>query len=226
MYAIAAVVIAVVLGLGAYEYFGRQAPTPSGPGPSAQMEATKPAVVGLPAASDLLPHAFLGRADAPVTIVEFSSLTCGHCGNFHRETLPKIKAAYIDTGKARLLYRDFPLDKLALVAAMLPHCAASDQYFGLLDVLFRTQEAWATSQDPLNELAKVVRLGGMSKEAFEACINNEKLFAAIQERSRSDQQRYGVDSTPTFAVNGVMVTGALPFDEFSKVIDDALKKAK
>ncbi len=186
--------------------------------------------VGSPASaadSDaLLPEMALGSPDAPVTIYEHSSLTCGHCAAFHRQTLPEIKKAYIDTGKVRLVFRDFPLDNLAYAAALLPHCAGPQRYFGFLEVLFRTQETWAGSKDPLNELKKVARLGGLSTNDFDACLGNQPLFAAIRDRAAADSKAHAIEATPTFRIGDETIVGGQPFDAFKKVIDDALKVTK
>ena len=168
----------------------------------------------------------LGSADAPLTITEHSSLTCGHCASFHAETLPKIKKAYIDTGKVRLVFRDFPLGKLALIASMLPHCAGPDRYFGFLEVLFRSQRTWAGSNNPLLELTRMARMGGMSEETVNACLNNQALFESIQKRAAEDGEKFDIESTPSFVIDGKTISGNLPFEEFQKVIDAALEKAK
>src|SRR5689334_23792973 len=104
----------------------------------------------------------LGKADAPVTIIEYASLTCPHCAAFDRETLPKLKEKWIDTGKAKLVYRNFPFDKPALQAAMIAACAPSDRYFNFIDVLFQQQQQWATAQDPVAALTRIAKLGGLS----------------------------------------------------------------
>lgn len=174
----------------------------------------------------LLPEMALGSADAPVTIHEYSSLTCGHCANFHRETLPEIKKAYIDSGKVRLVFRDFPLDNLAFAAALLPHCAGPQRYFGFLEVLFRTQETWAGGKDPLNELKKLARLGGLSASDFDACLNNQALFVAIRDRAAADGKAYDIEATPTFRINDEKIVGGQPFEVFSEAIEKALKAAK
>ncbi|WP_316979297.1 DsbA family protein [Shumkonia mesophila] len=174
----------------------------------------------------LLPEMALGSADAPLTIYEHSSLTCGHCANFHRVTLPEIKKAYIDTGKVRLVFRDFPLDNLAYAAALLPHCAGPQRYFGFLEVLFRTQETWAGGKDPLGELKKVARLGGLSAGDFEACLGNQPLFAAIRDRAAADGKAYAIEATPTFRIGNQTIVGGQPFDAFKKLIDEALKASK
>lgn len=168
----------------------------------------------------------LGSPDAPVTIEEHSSLTCGHCGNFHREILPQIKKNYIDAGKVRLVFRDFPLDRLALAAAMIPHCAADGQYFGFLEVLFRNQETWIRASDPIAALGKLGRLGGMSQADFDACLGRQDVFEAVRDRALDDGKRLDIESTPTFFVNGEKVVGAVPYEEFSRIIDQALGKAE
>lgn len=173
-----------------------------------------------------LPEMALGSSDAPVTMYEHSSLTCGYCARFHAETLPEIKKNYIDTGKLRFVFRDFPLGNLAYAAALLPHCAGPERYYGFLEALFRTQANWAGGKDPLNELRKVARLGGMSTSDFDACLNNQSLFAAIRDRAEADAEAYGIDATPTFRIGDRMIVGGQPYDVFRRAIDDALKAAQ
>lgn len=175
---------------------------------------------------EILGETALGSADAPVTLEEHSSLTCGHCGNFHRETLPKIKTEYIDTGKVRLVFRDFPLDQLALAASMIPHCAPKERYFGFLEVLFRSQANWMRAADPIAALNRLARLGGMSDADFNACLGRQDIFEAIRDRGTADGKRLGIDSTPTFFINGEKISGAAPFEDFKKMFDQALEKAK
>lgn len=164
----------------------------------------------------------MGRPDAPVTIIEYSSLTCPHCASFHKETLPKIKKTYIDTGKARLIYRDYPLGGLALAAALMARCAPSKRYYGFIDLLFRNQESWSKSNNPRAELARIALFGGMGKKDFDACLNNQPLMDAIRLRAKADGKTHGIDSTPTFIIEGEKISGAYPFDHFKKIIDDAL----
>ena len=165
----------------------------------------------------------LGAEDAPVTMIEYSSLTCPHCAEFHTATLPKIKEQYVAPGKLRLVYRDFPLDPLATAAAMLPHCLEADRYFGLLETLFRTQSTWARSQEPAKELERLSRFAGLSPADFQACINNKELLQAIQQRAEAARREYNISSTPTFIVNGKKVVGATGFEEFQKVIEQQLE---
>ena len=165
-----------------------------------------------------------GQSDAPVTMIEYSSLTCPHCMAFHRDTLPKIKEAYIDTGKVKLIFRDFPLGSLALAAAMLAHCAPPERYFGMIEALFRSQEIWSSMNNPLQYLERIARLGGMSKNDVEACLNNETLMKAIQAKAAAGEKEHGIRATPTFVIEGEKVSGNLPFEDFRAILDKALAK--
>jgi protein-disulfide isomerase len=170
----------------------------------------------------VLDERVLGADDAPVTMIEFSSLTCPHCAEFHTETLPKIKEQYVTPGKVRLVYRDFPLDPLAMAAAMLPHCAGSERYFGLLEALFRSQATWARSPEPAKELERLSRFAGLSPTAFQECLNNQELLQAIQQRAEAARGEYNITSTPTFVINSQKIVGARSFEEFQKVIEQQL----
>jgi protein-disulfide isomerase len=165
----------------------------------------------------------LGADDAPVTMIEYSSLTCPHCAEFHTTTLPKIEEQYVAPGKLRLVYRDFPLDPLATAAAMLPHCIEPDRYFGFLEALFRSQSTWARSQEPAKELERLSRFAGLSPAEFQACINNKELLQAIQQRAEAARREYNITSTPTFIINGEKIVGATRFEEFQKVIEQQLE---
>ena len=167
----------------------------------------------------------LGKADAPITIVEYASLTCPHCAEFDRDTLPKIKEKWIDTGKAKLVFRDFPLDGLALRAAVVARCAPPDRYFGYIDILFHSQRNWATASDPIEALSRIARLGGMSDQQFQSCINNEELQKAVAASRQNAEKEYGVESTPTFFVNGTKLPGALPFAAFDEALTAAQPKS-
>lgn len=165
----------------------------------------------------------LGKADAPVTIIEFASLTCPHCKDFEINVLPKLKTAYIDTGKVKFVYRDFPLDGRALLAAMVARCAPKDRYFAFLDALFRGQDTWARAQDATVPLAQLARLGGMSQADFDACIKNQALFDAIKKDALEAQSQYKIESTPTFIINGKKMDGAHTFESFEAALKPLLK---
>ena len=190
------------------------------------MLAVSPALAGVASMEEALSEKVLGKADAPVTIIEYSSLGCSHCAAFHKDTLPEIKKNYIDTGKAKLILRDFPLGGPALAAAMLARCSGNARYFGFVEMLFRSQESWAMTNDPLGELGKVARIGGMGEADFNTCLQNEKLMKALQDGMRKAQLEHDVEATPTFIVGDTRIPGALPYVDFKKVLDEALAKAK
>jgi protein-disulfide isomerase len=167
----------------------------------------------------------LGKADAPITIYEYASLTCPHCAEFDKETLPKLKEAWLDTGKARLIFRDFPLDSPALKAAMLARCAPPEQFYGFIDVLFRGQQSWAVSRDLDGALGKLAKLGGLSEETYAACMKNDELQKRIVAERYEAENQFGVDSTPTFFINGKKFVGAQPFPEFDRALTQAGSKS-
>jgi len=161
----------------------------------------------------------LGDENAPITIIAYESMTCPHCASFHAETLPQIKKEYIDTGKAKLIFRDFPLDQLSLRAHMLARCAGKKRYFGMVEVIFRTQNDWARSSDPAQALAGIGRMSGITKEDFEACMANKELFDFIVRRIKEGRDKFGIQSTPSFFVNeDKAIIGAQSFEEFDKVL--------
>ena len=168
-----------------------------------------------------LPDEMLGKADAPVTIVEYASMTCPHCAHFHETTLPAIKAKYIDTGKARLIFREFPFDPRAEAGFMLARCSDTN-YFPMVDVLFKQQENWAAAQNAREALLNISKLAGFSQQTFEACLTNQKLLDDVRAVRDRGAKEFGVDSTPTFFINGKTYKGALTVDEMSAIIDGML----
>ncbi|ADH91679.1 DSBA oxidoreductase [Ancylobacter novellus DSM 506] len=162
-----------------------------------------------------LPDQVLGKADAPVTIVEYASLTCSHCAHFHETTYPVLKSKYIDTGKVRFILREFPLDIVAKAAFMLARCAGDGKYYPMTDTLFETQKNWAYSQNPAQALMAIAKQGGMSEQQFNACLNDAKLAGQIDEVAKRGSE-LGVDATPTFFINGKKVSGALSPEDLDK----------
>jgi len=160
----------------------------------------------------------LGNPDAPITIYEYGSLGCIHCADFDRNTLPALKRAWIDTGKARLIFRDFPLDQPSIRAAMLARCAPPEQFYAFVDVLFQQQAAWYTAGNVETGLSKIAKLGGMSDEKFKACMADDALRDRVLASRLQGEQQYHVQSTPTFIINGTRVEGALPLPEFEKAL--------
>ncbi|MGF7008811.1 DsbA family protein [Aminobacter sp. BE322] len=168
-----------------------------------------------------LPEMVLGKADAPVTIVEYASMTCPHCARFHETTLPELTKKYIDTGKVRLLYREFAFDPLAEAGFMLARCS-KDNYFPMVDVLFKQQQTWAASQNPKDALLQIARLAGFTQESFEACLTDQKLLDDIRAVRARGEKDFAVDSTPTFFINGKLYKGAMSIEEMSAIIDGML----
>lgn len=172
----------------------------------------------------------LGKPEAPVTIIMYASLTCPHCAAFEQEKLPQIRKAWIDTGKAKLVFRDFPLDGRALLASSIARCAPADRYFAFLGSLFESQGNWALAQDPVDALKRVVRLGGMDGATVDKCRNDTKLQEAIVAGAEQAKNDYGVDSTPTFFILGPhgasnKLVGDLPYADFAKALGDAMAKS-
>jgi len=168
----------------------------------------------------------LGNANAPITIIEYASLTCPHCARFHAETLPALKTEYIDTGKVKLIYRDFPLDQLAFAGSVLARCGGPDKYYTFLNVLFSQQRQWASSNDPKAALVQIGRLGGVSAEQFEACLADKPLNDYILNTRLEGNQKFNVTSTPTLIVDGKMVPGAASIEEMRKLLADTGKLDK
>jgi protein-disulfide isomerase len=165
----------------------------------------------------------LGAENAPVTIVEYASVTCPHCAAFHRETYPTLKSKYIDTGKVRLIFREFPTQPAAVAIGgfMLARCAG-DKYFPMLDAIFEQQQSWA--QDPYNGFLRIARQAGLSEERFESCLKDQKMAEAIQEVAIRGNKEFNVDSTPTFFINGKKYAGNLSVAELEKILDPLVKK--
>ena len=168
-----------------------------------------------------LPEMVLGDPDAPVTIVEYASMTCGHCATFHTRTLPELKEKYIDTGKARLIFREFPFDPRAEAGFMLARCA-DDKYFAMVDVLFKQQQSWAGVENARDALLQISKLAGFTQESFEACLTNQELLDDVRAVRERGATQFQVDATPTFFIEGQKYTGARSIDEMSAIIDGLL----
>lgn len=172
-----------------------------------------------------LPEMVLGADNAPVTMVEYASMTCSHCAAFHKETFPKLKSQYIDTGKIRFIFREFPLDPLAAGAFMLARCAGNenkDRYFALVDTLFSQQKDWVV-QKPLPPLQAIAKQAGMTEQAFEQCLANQQVLDGIEQVRQRASDKLGVNSTPTFFINGKIQRGALSMEQIEKEVQPYLK---
>jgi len=167
----------------------------------------------------------LGNPNAPITIVEYASMTCPHCAHFANDVLPEIKKEWIDTGKVKLVLRDFPLDEPALRAAMIARCAPPERYYAFTDTFFASQEKWAATKEYRDALARLAKFGGMGKDEFDACLKNTALENRIVEQRLVASKELDVNSTPTFFVNGSKFTGAPTTEEFNKVLSNLAAKS-
>jgi protein-disulfide isomerase len=165
-----------------------------------------------------------GNPMAPVTIVEYASLTCSHCAAFHNGVLPELKKNYIDSGKVRLVFRDFPLDELAMAGAMLARCAPDNRGQAMLNVMFRQQMIWVTSERPIEPLTSYAKLSGMNEDDVNACLENENIMTAIREGQETASKLYKIGSTPTFFIDDVKVEGNRGYEFMAKIIDEKLEE--
>ena len=163
-----------------------------------------------------------GPPDAKVTIVEYASLTCSHCGAFHRDTYPALKTRYIDTGKVRFILREFPLDPLATAGFMLARCDGGQKFYPIVDLLFQQQRAWTTTDRPLDALRQMMRQAGFSQEKFDSCLKDQKLYDAVNAVKNRGMETLKIDSTPTFFINGQRYPGNMSIDEIEKIITPML----
>ena len=209
--------VVAVAAIAAGVWFGTRPPA-AGPAPVAAAATADKAVLGNVMPGDHV----LGSPNAPITVIEYASLTCSHCAHFHTQILPEIKKKWIDTGKVKLVYRDFPLDQVAVRAAQIAECAGNDKYFGVLDIIFRGQPQWATASDPLAEIAKPLRIAGMGENEIKACLANDAMSNAVLNDYKSGEA-LGVNSTPTLFINGQLYRGSRSVDELDSVFSKLAK---
>jgi protein-disulfide isomerase len=172
-----------------------------------------------------LPDMGLGPANATVTITEYASMTCPHCANFSETVFPKIKSEYIDSGKVRYVFREFPLDLKAAAGSMLARCIAKDdapKYFAVIDLLFKQQSEWVM-KNTTETLTRIGKQAGLTQQAVEDCLKDQALLDKIAADQKFANEVLKVNSTPTFFINGEMVKGETSFEEFDKKIKALLK---
>jgi protein-disulfide isomerase len=227
------------IGTGALLLTGTAALVAGVPG----FDLVRPALAQDPSPTELMKAGPLGdmvQGDekAPVTIIEYASMTCPHCAQFHETTYPELKKRYIDTGKARFIFREFPLDQLAAAGFMLARCSAQDpakgapsaaeipaasaKYFAMIETLFAQQKDWVV-QRPLQPLLAIAKQAGFSEQSFNECLKNQQILDAIEEVRQRGAQKLNVQSTPTFFINGKLARGAMTIEEFDKQIVPYLK---
>jgi protein-disulfide isomerase len=209
LFVIAAVVVLAAGGL--YYYISRP-------------EAVLPPGASAPAATELmvpgpLGEMGLGDPNAPNVIIEYASMTCPHCQRFHTTTFPELKAKYVDTGKAYFIFREYPLDPLATAAIVLARCAPKEQYFPLVDLMFKNQQQWAFVQgNPVEALAGLLKQAGFTEESFRACLTNQSILDGVNWVRDRAEKEFAVGSTPTFFVNGTKMNGEQSIEAFDKAL--------
>ncbi len=181
-------------------------------------EAPAKIFIYVPKASDIV----IGQDNAPLTVLEYASLSCPHCAHFFMDTLPKLDAKYIKTGKVRLVYRDYPLNSSALKGAMLLQCVDKDRRHEFLTVLFKMQDKWAFGANYIEALSNIAAFGGFERARFNQCIDNKKVEEAALQVAKEASDIYKIEGTPTFFINGTKMKGETDIDGLSKVIDAAL----
>ena len=170
-----------------------------------------------------LPENILGDAKAPVTIVEYASMTCPHCADFHKRVFPDLKTKYIDTGKARLVFREFPLDNLAAAVSELARCLGPVRYFAFIGTMFDRQAEWHTGDNDLPKLQDISKQAGFTDDSFKKCVTDQKLLDGIKETRKIADEKYHVDSTPTFFINGIKLKEGHEMADFDTVMAPFLK---
>jgi protein-disulfide isomerase len=164
----------------------------------------------------------MGSPNAPVTIIEYASMTCPHCAAFANTTFPKLKEKYIDTGKVKYIMREYPLDGLAAAAFMLARCGGPDKYYPLIETLFAQQQKWAV-REPIPPLLAIAKQAGFTQQSFEKCINDKEQLAKVQQMRDRGSQKFKVDSTPTFFINGERHPGSMSIEEIDKIVAQLIK---
>ena len=168
----------------------------------------------------------VGDKNAPVTIIEYASLSCSHCADFHNNTLNDLIKEYVDTGKARIVFRDFPFNYPALLGSMVLRCIPEDVRYDYMNALFQLQPTWVVRENAKStqELYKIMQSGGMTKEEFETCTNNVELENTILQALIAAQNEFNIQSTPSFLINGNLVEGNKSIKEFRQIIDKILSE--
>lgn len=182
------------------------------------------------AAEDGSEEMFIGKADAPITMIAYESLLCPHCAGFHTGALIKLKEQYVDKGTLKIVFREFPgsaREPWARIPAMIARCLGRERYFTMIDLLFKDQDKWTkaqTGQQFLDNISAYARLAGMSQEQFDACWKNEKILRAMVDRWREGQEKHGLEGTPYFVIGDKRISGNRPIEEFDAVLKPLVEK--
>jgi protein-disulfide isomerase len=214
-----ALVLAAVAG-GGY-YYWTQGPIALDPGSGSGTPTTSGGSAELMAPGPL-EEMVMGNPNAPVTIIEYASMSCPHCAHFHETVYPDLKSRLVETGKVRFIFREFPLDALALVGSMMARCAGKDKYFAMVEMLFQQQRQWA-NQRWRESLQALTKQAGMTQEEFDACLKDEQVKKGIEQISQRAAEKFGVNSTPTFFINGKKFSGGMEIQDIEREVAPYLK---
>ncbi len=212
--ALAVVVAVVIAALAAWQFWPK-------PTVAQAIDTTKIAEVPQLSPDDII----VGDPKAPVQMIEYYSLSCPHCAHFAEDILPQVKKAYIDTGKVKLVLRDYPLNKPALQASLLAHCLPQDGFLTMTDMLFKSQETWLV-EDSIPPLMNIAKTAGIDETKFNQCLQDQTMQQKIINSRKDAEEKYQINSTPTFLINDQKLEGARDFSVFQSVIDAELAKAK
>ena len=214
-----AIVVAAIIAAGAY--FLMQ-------GNVTEVEVTQIETPAEPenaeAAASAIPDMVLGDANAPITMIEYASYTCPHCGSFHQNTYPQLKADYIDTGKVKFVFREVYFDRFGLWASMIARCGGQERFFGITDLMFKTQADWTRAGEPVaiaDELRKIGRIAGLNDDELNACLQNEESAQTLVEWCQTNAARDDINSTPSFVINGTKY-GNMSYAEMKELLDGML----
>ena len=168
----------------------------------------------------------IGKEDAPITIIEYASLSCSHCADFHVNTLETLKKEYVDTGKVKIVFRDFPLNYPALLGSMVLRCVPKDYRYDYMNALFKLQSTWVNKENKksIQELYKIMQSGGMTKDEYDRCIYNTEIENEILQGRIDAQNEFNIASTPSFIIDGKLVEGKKTIKEFRQIIDKILSQ--
>ena len=218
MVRVIAILSLIVAGFLAYSYTSQAEEKPAPVAAESQSESA----AEVPASA--FTERVLGDPKAPITFIEYAMLTCSHCAEFHNKVLPDLKKQYIDTGKLKIVFRDYPFDEIALRAAMAARCVPEDKFFDYVSVLFQQQNIWSRSEQPLLQLKQLAAFAGLSPSVFEACQADQKLMDHLLKVRVDASEKFQIDSTPTFIVEGTSerLLGAQSVEQFSGFLNRKL----
>ena len=214
--------LVVVLGLAGVAPAGATSPAAPPAGAPTVAAAQQP-VAQFP---DVFTERSLGKSDAPITLIEYSALTCPHCADFHKAVLPRLKADYIDTGKVRLIFREFPFSQVGIRAAMAARCLPPEKYYDFVQALFDTQKTWADAPNGDQLVQQMAGFAGLSLEQYTACVGNERILNHVLQMRVDATNNFEINSTPTILIQGALerIVGAQPYATFTEMIDRQLTR--